>query len=442
MLRQFQYIDPNGKDQGINVRNRASELVKLLSDVDMIRAERKKARANRHKFGGIEGGGFGAFSSTGTRMQGFGSDSMTFGGAYNGGIFGDGGGFGGAPSDFQDAGPRSNRFEEYDEFETEPVNPRILRRGASPPPAPVKQEPKKPEPPKQPEPDLLDIGDDDDVPTTATATTSTAAGKQPAGGLNVLEPKAVDDDDDEFDDFQSATPVTQPAPSANQISMPPPKTSNVTTSSNIVAPQPVSGSQGPNLNGLVGLNSLTPTPNSSTISSPTSTPAFSQIPKQQPLQQKPQQQLASARPSSFQAITPNYFTSVSANSNQSPIATSRPSISSASSFTSASASAQKAKPSSTSKSGGDAFGSLWSAASAGAGIQRSSSTATSKGPNLASMAKEKASAGIWGAPSPSASSTPVQAHSRTSSTAAPKQPATGAAAAPSTGSSNLDDLLG
>src|SRR6201986_1720510 len=52
MLRQFHFIDQNGKDQGVNVRNRAQELVKLLQDVDAIRAERKKARANRNKFGG------------------------------------------------------------------------------------------------------------------------------------------------------------------------------------------------------------------------------------------------------------------------------------------------------------------------------------------------------------------------------------------------------
>src|SRR3954466_9931378 len=56
MLRQFHFIDSNGKDQGINVRNRAKELADLLSDVDRIRTERKKARANRNKFGGVEGG--------------------------------------------------------------------------------------------------------------------------------------------------------------------------------------------------------------------------------------------------------------------------------------------------------------------------------------------------------------------------------------------------
>ena len=44
MLRQFHFIDQNGKDQGVNVRNRAKELAELLSDVERIRAERKKSR--------------------------------------------------------------------------------------------------------------------------------------------------------------------------------------------------------------------------------------------------------------------------------------------------------------------------------------------------------------------------------------------------------------
>ena len=47
MLRQFHYIDQNGKDQGINVRNRSKELTDLLSDVEKIRTERKKARATK-----------------------------------------------------------------------------------------------------------------------------------------------------------------------------------------------------------------------------------------------------------------------------------------------------------------------------------------------------------------------------------------------------------
>ncbi|KAJ5232159.1 hypothetical protein N7468_005115 [Penicillium chermesinum] len=145
MLRQFHYIDMNGKDQGINVRNRSSELVKLLGDVEQIRSERKKARANRNKFGGFEGGiNAGGMGGSSGRYGGFGSDSGGFGG-YSGGVYGDGGGFGGASSDFQESssGRRGNRFDEYDEYdEGDAVSAR--------PAAPPKQ--KKPEPAPAPPP--------------------------------------------------------------------------------------------------------------------------------------------------------------------------------------------------------------------------------------------------------------------------------------------------
>src|SRR5436305_9423150 len=115
MLRQFHYIDQNGKYQGVNVRNRAQELAKLLQDVDAIRAERKKARANKSKFGGVEGGmGIGGGFSSNSRYGGFGNDDAGFGG-YQGEVYGDGGGFGGNQSGFADTQRRGERFEEYDE---------------------------------------------------------------------------------------------------------------------------------------------------------------------------------------------------------------------------------------------------------------------------------------------------------------------------------------
>lgn len=167
MLRQFHFIDQNGKDQGINVRNRSSELVKLLGDVDMIRSERKKARANRNKFSGFEGGMSvgGGLSSTGSRYGGFGSDSVGYGG-YSGGVFGDGGGFGGGSNDFQDFGRRGNRFEEYDEYEEGDASP-PRRRGPSPPRAARRET--KPAPPKEPEPDLVDFGEEETTTTASTA---------------------------------------------------------------------------------------------------------------------------------------------------------------------------------------------------------------------------------------------------------------------------------
>lgn len=401
MLRQFHYIDANGKDQGINVRNRSSELVKLLGDVDQIRTERKKARANRNKFSGFEGGmNAGSNSATSGRYGGFGSDSMGYGG-YSGGVYGDGGGFGGATNDVQDTGRRDNRFDEYDEYDEGDAKPPRAREPAI---TTTRQAPKKPEP--EPVPDLFDFGDDEPVTTT---TSSTAAGKQPASsGLNMLDPSPADDD--EFDDFQSATPAAQPAvqPSLNQFGIAPPaSTASTTSSTQFAAPKPVSASQGNNINGLVGFTSATPTPSSSSVTSPAMAPV---------------QQQQAPKPSGFQAATPNYFTSVSTNSPQTLSHGNTTSISSSTGPTAASKPASAAKPS------GDAFGSLWSTASASAGISKSNANAN-KGPNLASMAKEKASAGIWGAPA-SSPGTPMGGQQQQ------KKQGT------QTGSSAFDDLLG
>lgn len=439
MLRQFHYIDQNGKDQGINVRNRASELVKLLGDVEMIRSERKKARANRNKFGGFEGGmgiGGGGGMSSGSRYGGFGSDSMSFGG-YSGGVYGDGGGFGGATSDFQDSGARrgGNQFDEYDEYDEADAHP-APRRGPSPARTRAAKQPEPPKP-KEPEPDLL--GDDDADTTPIPAASSVAAGKQPAtsgsSGLNMLDPTPAGDDDD-FDDFQSATPAPAApaaATSSSQFSIPPPSsTASTTANTQFAAPKPVSGVQGANLNGLVGFTSMTPTPTSSSMGSPTSPSMQPQKTAQQPV-----------KPSGFQASTPNYFTSVAAN-NTGQSATGaamghRPGMSSVSSMTSASPAGNNkpagAKP--AGGAGGDVFGSLWSSASASAGIQKSNSPAN-KGPNLASMAKEKASAGIWGAPA-AGSSSPSLGGQGSSQPRAQQQPSQQDG---NTGSSGLDDLLG
>lgn len=408
MLRQFHYIDNNGKDQGINVRNRAQELAKLLSDVDAIRNERKKARANRNKFGGIEGGmgGFSGGHSGNSRYGGFGSEDASFGG-YSGGVYGDGGGFNGNTSGFQDSGRRGNRFEEYDEDEDEGGYSSRPRRSEPSTASSTRQEAKKPTPPKAPTPDLVSFGDEE----IASPPTTVSAGKKPENnnGLMNLAPQSMDDDD--FDDFQSASPTTQPAiPQAQFASISPPAA--MPSQTHIAAPKPVSGTQGANLNGLVGMTSVPPTPSSTGSVSQTpisamSAPMQSQLPK----------------PSGYQAVQPNYFTSVAVP----PSHQSRPSLTTQS--TSSISSSKIASPN-ASKAGGDVFGSLWSSASATAGI-KSSTTAQNKGPNLASMAKEKASAGIWGTPA---------AANMSGSSSQPLQQKPGTAGQPA--GHGLDDLLG
>ena len=184
MLRQFHFIDANGKDQGVNVRNRAKELAELLSDVDRIRAERKKARATRNKYTGVEGGaGMGGGLSSSSRYGGFGSEEAGSGGGggyggYSGGVYGDGGGFGGQSSDFQDSGSRGtsgaggrDRFEEYDEYDEGAVAaPGHRQVDASSPSSRRKtteRTSKKPEPPKKKEPEADLFSFDDPIPVSA-----------------------------------------------------------------------------------------------------------------------------------------------------------------------------------------------------------------------------------------------------------------------------------
>ncbi|KAJ2844571.1 Epsin-3, clathrin recruitment and traffic between the Golgi and endosome, partial [Coemansia erecta] len=103
MLKNFHHIDANGKDQGINVRQRSKELVDLIQNNERLREERKKAKDNRGKYGGFAGGiratgfgstsgGFGSSSGNNNnnnnrgRYDGFGSDSIgrSVNGKYSG----------------------------------------------------------------------------------------------------------------------------------------------------------------------------------------------------------------------------------------------------------------------------------------------------------------------------------------------------------------------
>jgi epsin len=105
MLRNFHYIDDKGKDQGINgmfspftsrhgsdyirvVRNRSSEIAALLSDLDKIRTERRKAKSNRNKYTGTGNDGMMDFSGSSGRFGGFGNDN-SYSGSGGGGYSGD-----------------------------------------------------------------------------------------------------------------------------------------------------------------------------------------------------------------------------------------------------------------------------------------------------------------------------------------------------------------
>ncbi|KAI5467480.1 hypothetical protein BGZ63DRAFT_28423 [Mariannaea sp. PMI_226] len=410
MLRQFHFIDQNGKDQGINVRNRAKELAELLGDVDRIRAERKKARATKNKYTGVEGGGLGGGFSSGSsgRYGGFGSESggqpAGYGG-YSGGVYGDGGGFGGQSNDWQDSSSRGDRFEEYDEFDEgeRPAPTRVPKRPEQRVGVKKTTEPAKP---KEPEVDLFSF--DDTVPG------SSAAPQPPIQASSA----PANDDDDEFDDFQSAAPATQAPVSSSAFGQTaiPPVTSTASSTAQFAAPQPRSAPQQADISHMVNISSISPAPSSK--GTPGANYSAFSIPAAAPPQ-------SVAQPNAgFQSSGPNYFGGIQAQaSNTSTTHSSGLSgLPQASSSSNVPMTMGNMKPVTSSSvqpaaAGGDAFGALWGKASAG---MKKSSTPTA-GPALGQLAKEKSSAGIWGAPAGAAS---------------------GNNSTPKTGGSAMDDLLG
>ncbi|TXT13089.1 hypothetical protein VHUM_01490 [Vanrija humicola] len=207
MLRNFHYIDEKGKDQGINVRNRANEIASMLSDVDKIRQERRKAKANRNKYQGHEGGAFN--TSTGSRYGGFGSDSYRGGGGsssgFGGGSSGGGGGYGREDDEYRGSGGRSssgfrdssNRRQSYDEYEgADDFDEQPPRRGGASSSSGAGRAPAAPpKPPKeQPKPKEVNLFDFDDEPVAAAPAAAPAAAAAPVDAFG----------DDDFDDFQQA----------------------------------------------------------------------------------------------------------------------------------------------------------------------------------------------------------------------------------------------
>uniref|UniRef100_A0A8C4IW36 Epsin 2 n=1 Tax=Dicentrarchus labrax TaxID=13489 RepID=A0A8C4IW36_DICLA len=65
-LKDFQYIDRDGKDQGINVREKSKQLVVLLKDEERLKGERSQALKTKERMAQV---------STGSSQMGFGRGS-------------------------------------------------------------------------------------------------------------------------------------------------------------------------------------------------------------------------------------------------------------------------------------------------------------------------------------------------------------------------------
>ncbi|EER34521.1 predicted protein [Candida tropicalis MYA-3404] len=201
MLKSFHYIDSKGRDQGINVRNKSKNLIAFLNDDNQIRTERKKARQNAKKFGGVASSAMG-----GSSAPSFGSSS-SYGGSYsaddddfqNNRVYGDGGVYG---ERFADTA------EEYNVRSSSRASPASASTPGSGATGATSKSKSKPS-------------------TATTTTTSSATTKNDlisdlldfddnaGASKNTVSNVAEEDDDDEFDDFVGA-----PASSGQQHQQP------------------------------------------------------------------------------------------------------------------------------------------------------------------------------------------------------------------------------
>ncbi|KAF7289459.1 Epsin domain-containing protein [Mycena chlorophos] len=410
MLRNFHYIDEKGKDEGINVRNRSRELVELLSDVDKIRAERRKAKANKNKYTGTGSDGL-SFSSGGGRYGGFGSESGGYGGNYSGSggsssdyyNSGGSGGGGGHSSGFRDE-RRSNTFDEYDAGGDELASPTSGGGSALGGRSPPTRRSTAPTPSAAPAPapaPIVNLFDDDDVGAFNSAPSPAApappAKSPPAAAAAVLAAPVNVFDDDDFGDFQTvggsgttAPPAPAPAPIQAQAAKP--------ALVGLGFGAPVAQPAQPTMGGLGGLGGMG-------MGAAKPTPMMGMGMGMQA--QRPMQPAMST----MQPQAPNYMSPIQAQPMR-PAVTSSPA------------------PSTPKPASGGGFDDLWTMSLGSSAPKPAANSTGSK--SIKDLEKEKANAGLWGGQ-------PQQSGVR--------QPTMGsgfggASMSSGGGSSGFDDLLG
>ncbi|KAI0718167.1 hypothetical protein C8T65DRAFT_639212 [Cerioporus squamosus] len=428
MLRSFYYVDEKGKDQGINVRNRSKELVDLLGDVEKIRSERRKAKANKHKYTGT-GNDAMSFSSGGGRYGGFGSDSLGYGGSgsYGGGGSYDSGnysgrgeydGYGGSGSGGGSGSSSRRNFQEYDAGDDDIVSTRRSNSVAGASSSARTSTPQRsstlptaaPEPPKakQPEIDLLGMDDDDFGGTPAAPAAAEKA--LPALGTHSLQAGG----DDEFDDFQSAPPSAAPASnaffgaSAVPTALPPPLAAQLAAPLSPPAYQPQAPVQSVNNNSLFNmLSTSAATPARPPYMSPPAAPV------QNPMQNAMRPMMASPPPMGA-PLVPNQ--PVMSPASPPPRATTT---------SPGTGSQQQQKPAAS-------FDDLWSM-SLGSASKPAGGAGGSQQKSMKDLEKEKAQAQIWGGSRPAAGGAGFGSFSGA--------PAASSAAPSASAGNGLDDLL-
>eukprot|EP00095_Tigriopus_kingsejongensis_P005491 maker-scaffold619_size123246-snap-gene-0.30 protein:Tk05491 transcript:maker-scaffold619_size123246-snap-gene-0.30-mRNA-1 annotation:"clathrin interactor 1-like" len=64
-LENYSFVDENGKDQGVNIRHKVTDLADFIQDDDRLRDERKKAKKNKDKYIGMSSDAMGFRGSAG-----------------------------------------------------------------------------------------------------------------------------------------------------------------------------------------------------------------------------------------------------------------------------------------------------------------------------------------------------------------------------------------
>ncbi|KAB2619532.1 clathrin interactor EPSIN 1-like [Pyrus ussuriensis x Pyrus communis] len=82
-LSSFEYVEPSGKDNGINVRKKAETIVALLNNKDKIQEVRNKAAANRDKYFGLSSTGI-TYKSGSATSSSYGNSSYQSSDRYGG----------------------------------------------------------------------------------------------------------------------------------------------------------------------------------------------------------------------------------------------------------------------------------------------------------------------------------------------------------------------
>ncbi|KAM8847713.1 clathrin interactor 1a isoform 1-T2 [Synchiropus picturatus] len=68
-LESYHFVDENGKDQGVNVRQKVKEMVDFVQDDERLREERKKAKKNKDKYVGVSSDTMGYRGYSGDRYD-------------------------------------------------------------------------------------------------------------------------------------------------------------------------------------------------------------------------------------------------------------------------------------------------------------------------------------------------------------------------------------